>query len=106
MVTSYTHTHDLAVMAGWGWLATILPAAVDGLVVAGSTSLMVDRRIPNRTGHPLAWAAITIGLASSLAANVVAVDGQVPATAGALTRGNPDAARRAEQLDAIARMSC
>lgn len=76
MVTSYTHTHDLAVMAGWGWLATILPAAVDGLVVAGSTSLMVDRRLRGRTypGHPLAWAAVAIGLASSMAANIVAVD--------------------------------
>jgi Protein of unknown function (DUF2637) len=72
-VTSYTHTHDLALMAGQAWLAKILPAAVDGLVIAGSTSLLVDRQ-HGRRGHPLAWTAVVIGLASSMAANVVAVD--------------------------------
>jgi len=72
-VVSYSHTHDLALLAGQHWLAKVVPAAVDGLVVAGSTSLLVDRRTGSR-GHPLAWAAIALGLATSMAANVVAVD--------------------------------
>jgi hypothetical protein len=74
MLTSYSHTHDLAVLAGQGeTLAMVLPAAVDGLVIAGSTSLLVDHRA-GRDRNPFAWAAVVIGLASSLGANVVAVD--------------------------------
>jgi hypothetical protein len=74
LVTSYSHTHHLARLAGQtDTLAMILPAAVDGLVIAGSTSLLVDHRA-SRKGDPFAWAAVVIGLASSLAANVVSVD--------------------------------
>lgn len=74
MIASYSHTYDLARLAGQSHrLATVLPAAVDGLVVAGSTSLLVDRRA-GRGASPLAWAAVVIGLVSSMAANVVAVD--------------------------------
>ncbi len=74
MIASYSHTHDLARLAGQsGGLAKVLPAAVDGLVIAGSTSLLVDRRA-GRDASPLAWAAVVIGLVSSMAANVVAVD--------------------------------
>lgn len=74
MVTSYSHTHDLAIKAGQNdLLSMILPAAVDGLVIAGSTSLLVDRN-RGRQGSVLAWLAVALGLSSSMAANVVAVD--------------------------------
>jgi hypothetical protein len=74
MFTSYSHTMDLAQAAGQAPLvARILPAAVDGLVIAGSTSLLVDHHL-DRPGSPLAWAAVALGLVSSMAANVVAVD--------------------------------
>lgn len=74
LVVSYSHTHDLALAAGQSeLLARILPAAVDGLVVAGSTSLLVDHRA-NRSGSDLAWLAVIVGLASSVAANVAAAD--------------------------------
>jgi hypothetical protein len=74
MFTSYSHTMDLAQAAGQApFVARILPAAVDGLVIAGSTSLLVDHHL-DRPGSPLAWAAVALGLVSSMAANVVAVD--------------------------------
>jgi hypothetical protein len=74
LVVSYSHTHDLALLAGQSeLLARILPAAVDGLVVAGSTSLLVDHRA-GRKGDQLAGVAVVVGLASSVAANVAAAD--------------------------------
>jgi len=74
MFASYSHTMDLAEMAGQApFVAAILPAAVDGLVIAGSTSLLVDHHL-GRKGSPLAWAAVALGLVSSMAANVVSVD--------------------------------
>jgi hypothetical protein len=72
-VVSYTHIRDLAQHAGMGSLALWLPLGVDGLVVAASCSLIVDRQL-ERPGHPLAWAGVALGLAGSLAANVLAVD--------------------------------
>jgi hypothetical protein len=54
-------------LSGW------LPLGIDGLVVAASCSLIVDRHL-DRPGHPLAWAGVALGLAGSLAANVLAVD--------------------------------
>jgi hypothetical protein len=72
-VVSYCHIRDLARLAGMGSLAGWLPLGVDGLVVAASCSLIVDRRL-GRPGHPLAWAGAALGLAGSLAANVLAVD--------------------------------
>lgn len=77
-VVSYTHIRDLAQHAGMGSLSVWLPLGVDGLVVAASCSLIVDRHL-DRPGHPLAWAGVALGLAGSLAANVLAVDpGLVP----------------------------
>lgn len=72
-VVSYTHIRDLAQHAGMGSLAVWLPLGVDGLVVAASCSLIVDRHL-DRPGHPLAWAGVALGLAGSLGANVLAVD--------------------------------
>jgi hypothetical protein len=72
-VVSYSHIRDLATTAGMGGLAGWLPLGVDGLVVAASCSLIVDRQL-GRAGHALAWAGVALGLAGSLAANVLAVD--------------------------------
>jgi hypothetical protein len=72
-VVSYTHIRHLAVAAGMGSLAGWLPLALDGLVVACSCSLIVDRR-HGKPVSPLAAAGLVIGLAASLAANVLAVD--------------------------------
>jgi hypothetical protein len=72
-VVSYSHIRDLAEAAGMGSLAGWLPLGIDGLVVAASCSLIVDRQL-DRRGHPLAWAGVVLGLAGSLAANVLAVD--------------------------------
>jgi len=72
-VVSYSHIRDLARTAGMGSLAGWLPLGVDGLVVAASCSLIVDRQL-GRQGHALAWAGVALGLAGSLDANVLAVD--------------------------------
>jgi hypothetical protein len=72
-VVSYSHIRDLARVAGMGGLAGWLPLGVDGLVVAASCSLIVDRQL-GRPGHALAWTGVALGLAGSLAANVLAVD--------------------------------
>ena len=72
-VVSYSHIRHLAKVAGMGSLAGWLPLGVDGLVVAASCSLIVDRQL-DRPSHPLAWAGAVLGLVGSLAANVLAVD--------------------------------
>jgi hypothetical protein len=71
-VVSYSHVRDLAVAAGAGWRADILPLSLDGLVAAATCTLVLDRR-RGRAGHPLAWAGIVVGLVGSVAANVLAV---------------------------------
>lgn len=73
-VVSYSHTRDLALAVGQNpMLASLLPLSVDGLVVVGSTSLLIDRQY-DRPGSGWAMLAVTVGLAASLAANVVSVD--------------------------------
>ncbi len=72
-VASYAHMFDLARHAGEGWLAWLLPVSVDGLVVAGSTTMVVRRR-KGHGGGWLAWVAVGLGIGASLAANVVAAD--------------------------------
>jgi hypothetical protein len=72
-VVSYSHIRHLARVAGMGGLAGWLPLGVDGLVVAASCSLVVDRQL-GRPGHALAWAGVALGLAGSLTANILAVD--------------------------------
>ena len=59
-VVSYTHIRDLAQQAGMGSLSGWLPLGIDGLVVAASCSLIVDRHL-DRPGHPLAWAGVALG---------------------------------------------
>jgi Protein of unknown function (DUF2637) len=72
-VVSYSHIRDLAVSAGAGWRADILPLSLDGLVAACTFALVVDRKRGSKFGHPLAWAGIAVGLVGSVAANVLAV---------------------------------
>ena len=72
-VVSYSHISELARVAGMGSLAGWLPLGIDGLVVAASCSLIVDRQL-GRPGHALAWTGVALGLAGSLAANILAVD--------------------------------
>jgi hypothetical protein len=72
-VVSYTHIRNLARFAGMGSLSGWLPLGIDGLVVAASCSLIVDRQL-GRPGHALAWTGVVLGLAGSLAANILAVD--------------------------------
>jgi hypothetical protein len=72
-VASYAHMSELARHAGEGWLAWFLPVSVDGLVVAGSTTMVVRRR-RGEGGGWLAWLAVGLGMGASLAANVVAAD--------------------------------
>ena len=72
-VASYAHMSELARHAGEGWLAWFLPVSVDGLVVAGSTTMVVRRR-RGEGGGWLAWLAVGLGIGASLAANVVAAD--------------------------------
>lgn len=72
-VASYDHQRVLAELAGEGWRAYLLPLSVDGLIVAASMSMLVRRRAGQPAGA-LAWCALLLGLAASLAANVVAAD--------------------------------
>jgi peptidoglycan/LPS O-acetylase OafA/YrhL len=70
-VVSFAHMHDLAVKAGEGWRAWLLPLAVDGLIIAASMTMLVRRRQGQR-GGTLAWCSLILGIAASLAANVAA----------------------------------
>lgn len=72
-VASYVHIRDLALLVGMGALAYWLPLALDGLVVACSCSLIVDRH-RGRRGEAVAMVGVAVGLVGSLAANVLAVD--------------------------------
>lgn len=70
---SYDHLRVLASLAGEGWRSLLLPVSVDGLVVAASMSLLVRHRA-GQQADVLAWVALALGLAVSLAGNVVAAD--------------------------------
>jgi len=72
-VASYEHMRALAVLAGEGWRAWLLPLSVDGLAVAASMTMFVRRRAGLPAG-PLAWVALLLGLGASLAANVAAAE--------------------------------
>jgi uncharacterized protein DUF2637 len=70
-VVSFAHMHDLAVEAGEGWRAWLLPLAVDGLIIAASMTMLVRRR-QGKSGGLLAWCSLILGITASLAANVAA----------------------------------
>lgn len=74
--------------AGDHWYAPLMPLSVDGLMVAGSIALFLERAA-GRWGGVLAWTATLLGLSASLAANVAAAD---PGLQGVLVAGWPPVA--------------
>lgn len=67
---SFSHIHDLAAAHGQaGWKAWLYPLSVDLLTVAAYRKLMAARTGTAPTG--LAWCAFLLGLAASLAANIL-----------------------------------
>jgi hypothetical protein len=72
-VVSFMHMYELAVRAGEGWRAWLVPLAIDGLVVAASMTMVVRRRAGEKAGW-LAWISLTLGIAASLAANIAAAE--------------------------------
>jgi hypothetical protein len=56
-----------------GWHAHAFPLSVDGVEIVASLVLLADRRAGRRSGW-LPWAALTIGTAASLAANIATAD--------------------------------
>jgi hypothetical protein len=85
---SYSHMHALALEAGEGTMAVVLPLSVDGLVVAATMTLLSARRTNRRAG-PLPWLALLLGLGASLAANVAAAE---PTVVGRLVAAWPPVA--------------
>jgi len=76
---SYLHMHALVARHGQpGWVATLTPLSVDGMIVAASTTLLADSRSGER-GAFLPWALLAIGSVASLAANVAVAE---PTTIG------------------------
>jgi hypothetical protein len=75
---SYFHMHTLVELHGQpGWVATLTPFSVDGMIVAASTTLLADSRSAGRGGF-LPWALLVIGSVASLAADVAVAE---PSTA-------------------------
>ncbi|WP_433432291.1 DUF2637 domain-containing protein [Nonomuraea sp. CA-141351] len=73
-VVSYQHMHELAVRQGESWLgATLIPLAVDGMIVASSMSVLHASRC-GRRGGVLPWVLLVVGSLASLAANVAVAD--------------------------------
>jgi hypothetical protein len=66
----YSHMRRLAAAHGdTGWHAHAFPLSVDGVEIVASLVLLADRRADRKSGW-LPWAALTIGTAASLAANI------------------------------------
>ena len=64
---SYHHIVELALLAGAGWPAYVLPLALDGMVALAIRCLVVDG-----FRNPVAWLGLMLGFAGSAAANVYA----------------------------------
>jgi peptidoglycan/LPS O-acetylase OafA/YrhL len=69
-VASYAHMAALAEAAGEEWRAAVLPLSVDGMMLAASMTALVRRRAGKTAG--VAWSALLLGIAASVAANVAA----------------------------------
>jgi hypothetical protein len=69
---SYLHMHTLVGLHGQpGWVATLTPLSVDGMIVAASMTLLAD----SRSGRgALPWALLVAGSVASLAANVTVAE--------------------------------
>ncbi len=70
-VVSYSHVFDLGRAHGQsGTAARLLPLSVDGLIAAASLVMLHEAR-RQRPSPPLAWWMLGLGVAATLAANVV-----------------------------------
>ncbi len=86
-VISYTHMRHLAIGAGEGWRADILPLSVDGMMAVASMKALDQRRAGKRALLP--WAALLLGTGASLAANIAAAQ---PTLVGRLVAAWPPVA--------------
>jgi hypothetical protein len=87
-VASYEHQRTLAVLAGEGGLAYVLPVSVDGMMLATSRSILRRRRAGLRVPG-LSWFGFLLGFVGSVAANVAAAE---PTLAGRLVAAWPPVA--------------
>jgi len=78
LVVSFSHMQTVAYRAGEQWRSWLIPASVDGLIVAASMVLLVRRRA-GLAGGWLAWTALLGGVLASLACNVAAAEATVTA---------------------------
>jgi hypothetical protein len=70
-VVSYAHMRDLAIDHGESWKATLIPLAVDGMLVAATLAIVSQRRLRRPAGW-VPWLGLSLGILASLAANVAA----------------------------------
>ena len=71
---SYLHMHRLVALHGQpGWVASLTPLSVDGMIVAASATLLAESRA-GRRGAALPWALLVAGSVASLAANVAVAE--------------------------------
>jgi hypothetical protein len=71
---SYLHMHLLVELHGQpGWVASLTPLSVDGMIVAASTTLLADSR-NGRSGGALPWLLLAVGSVASLAANAAVAE--------------------------------
>ncbi len=71
---SYLHMHRLVALHGQpGWVASLTPLSVDGMIVAASATLLAESR-DGRRGGALPWALLVAGSVASLAANVAVAE--------------------------------
>jgi len=83
---SYLHMHTLVALHGQpGWVASLTPLSVDGMIVAASTTLLAESRA-GRRGGALPWALLVAGSIASLAANVAVAE---PALTGRIIAAWP-----------------
>jgi hypothetical protein len=68
LAVSYSHIVHLAVLAGAGWWAWVMPLPLDVMALVSLLHLAEER------WYPVAWAGVLVGAAGSLTANVLAVD--------------------------------
>ena len=71
---SYLHMHRLVALHGQpGWVASLTPLSVDGMIVAASATLLAESRA-GRRGAALPWVLLVAGSVASLGANVAVAE--------------------------------
>jgi hypothetical protein len=90
-IVSYDHMRTLAEWEGESWKSSLIPLAIDGMVIAASTVPLAQRRA-GQPGGVLAWLAQVRGVLVSLAANAAnprpTLVGRPPAGVGRVLRTN------------------